>query len=146
VPAACQSMSPVVGVGCVGKLRACHRHADDTQMSADRDNRSTELPSGSASGRLTRERIRQLAEYLIAGRTRMETANALDVSPRTVSRWKKDPVVLAEVERLLKRGPETRALEKLERLLDSADDRVALGAAQTLVRREMQRLATTLRK
>jgi hypothetical protein len=97
------------------------------------------------SVRLTRERIRQLAEYFIAGRTREETATALGVSPRTVTRWKKEPAVLAEVERLLNRGPETRALEKLERLLDSDDDKVALGAAQTLVRREMQRLATLRR-
>jgi transcriptional regulator with XRE-family HTH domain len=95
------------------------------------------------SVRLTRERIRKLAESLIAGCTRKEAAEALGVSPRTVTRWNKDPAVLAEIERLLNRGPETRALERLERLLDSEDDKVALGAAQTLVRREMQRLAIT---
>jgi transcriptional regulator with XRE-family HTH domain len=112
-------------------------------MRSQLDSSPTEPPSGSLSVRLTRERIRQLAESLIAGCTRKEAAKALGVSPRTVTRWKKDPAVLAEIERLLNRGPETRALERLERLLDSDDDKVALGAAQTLVRREMQRLAIT---
>jgi hypothetical protein len=110
-------------------------------MGSHLDSSFTEPPSGTSPARLTRDRVRRLAECLVAGCTRKETAKALEVSPRTVTRWKTDPAVQAEFERLLKRGPETRALEKLDRLLDSDDDKVALGAAQTLVRREMQRLA-----
>jgi hypothetical protein len=72
-------------------------------------------------------------------------ATALGFSPRTITRWKQDPAVLKESERLLNRGPETRALERLDRLLDSNDEKVALAAAQALVRREMQRLAITSR-
>ena len=110
-------------------------------MTSQLDSSPLEAASGTSSVRLTRERVRRLAECHVAGCTRQETAKALGVSPRTVTRWKKDPAVLKEFERLLNRGPETRALEKLDRLLDSADEKVALGAAQTLVRREMQRLA-----
>src|SRR5262245_46895868 len=110
-------------------------------MGSQLDSSPTEPPAGTSSVRLTRDRVRRLAELLIAGCTRKEIAKTLDVSPRTVTRWKQDPAVQAEYDRLLKRGPETRALEKLDRLLDSNDDKVALAAAQTLVRREMQRLA-----
>jgi FixJ family two-component response regulator len=95
---------------------------------------------------LTPERITQLAEALLAGHTRKDTAKALNVSPRTVSRWKKNPSVLAEVDRLRERTPDTRAVDTLERLLDSVDEKVALKAAETLVRREMQRFAALTRR
>ena len=74
---------------------------------------------GKWSARLTPERIKQLAECLVAGRTRKETAEALGVSERTVSRWKKDPRVLAEVERLRNGASEIRAVQVLLELLDS---------------------------
>lgn len=109
-------------------------------MSSQLEDSPSESPSGSSSVRLTRDRVRRLAEALVEGRTRKGTAAALGVSPRTVTRWKKNPAVVAEFERLLNRGPETRALEKLDRLLDSPDDKVALRAAEFLVRRDMQRL------
>ena len=47
---------------------------------------------------LTPERVKPVAALLFEGRSRKEIAAALDVSPRTVSRWKNDPRVLAELE------------------------------------------------
>jgi FixJ family two-component response regulator len=84
---------------------------------------------------LTPERVRLLAALLVAGRPRTEIADALDVSPRSVSRWKTDPRVLAEVERLRNATPVTRALAVLEDIaLHGENERNRLQAAQTLVR------------
>ena len=101
-------------------------------MSSDPISSLTETTSGKWSGRLTPERIKQMAECLITGRTRQETADALGVSPRTVSRWKKDARVLAEVERLRNRASEAIAVDYLKSLLDSDNERIVLGAAQAL--------------
>jgi hypothetical protein len=103
-------------------------------MSTDLSNNPTQTLSGSVSSRLAPERITQLAECLIAGRTRAETAEILGVSVRTVSRWRKASV-LDEVKRLRGRTHETRAIDVLQRLLESDDERIALGAAQELLRR-----------
>ena len=110
-----------------------------TVMSSDNSNDHTEGSSSKWSKRLTPERVKVLAECLIAGRTRTETAEALRVSPRTVSRWKKDTRVLAEVERLRNRTDETRVEEVLQGLLESADDRVRLGAVRETLRWKIQR-------
>jgi transcriptional regulator with XRE-family HTH domain len=104
-------------------------------MGSDLRNSSTEASSGRWSGRLTPGRIEEVAEFLIAGRTRAEIARALDVSPRTVSRWKKDSAVLVEIERLRNRTSEDRAVDALEQLLETGSERMVLGAAQTLLRR-----------
>jgi transcriptional regulator with XRE-family HTH domain len=108
-------------------------------MSSNLRSSATEMSSGKGSGRLTPERIKQLAECLIAGCTRAETAEALGVSPRTVSRWKKDPVVVAEVDRLRSRTNETRVEDVLLRLLKSDDERIVLGAAREIYRWKIQR-------
>jgi predicted transcriptional regulator len=108
-------------------------------MSSDPISSPIETSSGKWSARLTPERIKQLAECLIAGRTRKETANLLGVSPRTVSRWKKDARVLAEVERLRNGANEIRAVDVLLELLDSVDDRVRLAAAREILQRKIQR-------
>jgi hypothetical protein len=100
----------------------------------------SETPSGRRSPGLTPERIRLLAECLIAGCTRTETADALEVSPRTVTRWKKDTAVRAEVERLRNRTGETRASDVLIASLDSWDERIALSAAKEILRLKIQRM------
>ena len=112
---------------------------DQRHMSSDLNSTATEASSGKWSGRLTPERIKQLAECLIAGRTRAETAKALGVSPRTVSRWKKDPTVLAEIERLRNRTGETRAADVLLGLLKSDDERIRLAASREIYRWKIQR-------
>ena len=91
------------------------------------------------SRRLTPERITQLAGCIVAGLTRAETAEVLRVSVRTVSRWKKDPAVLAEVDRLRNRTSETRAEDVLLRLQDSWDEKIALAAAKEVLRLQIQR-------
>ncbi len=101
-------------------------------MSSEPISSPPETSSGKWSARLTPERINQLAECLIAGRTRKETAQALGVSPRTVTRWKKDADVLEEVERLRNRTNEAIAADYLKSLLDSDNERIVLGAAQAL--------------
>jgi DNA-binding NarL/FixJ family response regulator len=84
---------------------------------------------------LTPERVKLLAALLVAGRSRTEIADALDVSPRTVSRWKHDPRVLAEVERLRNATPLTRAIAVVEDIaLYGENERNRLQAAQTLIR------------
>jgi MoxR-like ATPase len=108
-------------------------------MSSDLSSSPSEAPSGRWSARLSPERIKRLAECLIVGRTRAETAEALGVSPRTVTRWKKDARVLAEVERLRSRTIETRVEEVLQRLLKSDDERVVLGAVRETLRWKIQR-------
>jgi Homeodomain-like domain len=104
-------------------------------MSADLSSSAAEVSSGKGSGGLTPERIKMLAECLIAGLTRVETAQLLNVSPRTVSRWKPDPAVAAEVDRLRGRTSEDRAVDALEHLLVSGSEKIVLGAAQVLLRR-----------
>jgi hypothetical protein len=105
-------------------------------MSADL---SSSASSGTWSGRLTPERIKTLAECLIEGRTRVETADALDVSARTVSRWKKNPVVVAEVDRLRSRANEPRVEDVLIRLLKSDDEHIRLMAVRETLRWKIQR-------
>jgi hypothetical protein len=63
----------------------------------------------------------------------------LGVSPRTVTRWKNDPTVVAEVDRLRSRTSETRAADVLVRLMDSLDERIALTAAREVLHRKIQR-------
>jgi hypothetical protein len=87
------------------------------------------------SARLTRAQITQLAECLIAGRSRQETAELLGISVRTVSRLKAAPAVLAEMERLQSRTNDVRATDALVRLLDSGDERISLESAKELLRR-----------
>jgi hypothetical protein len=108
-------------------------------MSSDLIRSPTGTSSGKWSARLTPERIKQLAECLIAGRTRNETAEALGVSPRTVSRWKKDPAVVTEVDRLRSRTSETRVEDVLLRLLESDDERIRLMAVRETLRWKIQR-------
>src|SRR5262249_34939601 len=62
-------------------------------------------------------------------------ADALNVSPRTVSRWKRDPAVVAEVDRLRSRTSEDRAVDALEHLLVTGSEKIVLGSAQALLRR-----------
>src|SRR5207302_10637248 len=107
-------------------------------MSADVISSTGEMSAGRVSSGLPRERINQLAECLVAGRARKETAEALRVSVRTVSRWSKDPTVLAEVERLRNRTNEELAIDSLKHLLHSEHERIVLGAAQTLLRAKNQ--------
>lgn len=80
-----------------------------------------------------------MAECVIEGRTRTETAGALGVSPRTVSRWKKIPVVVAEVDRLRSRANEPRVEDVLIRLLKSDDEHIRLMAVRETLRWEIQR-------
>ena len=108
-------------------------------MSSDLSSSATEASSAKWSGRLTPERVKTLAECMIAGRTRAETADALGVSPRTVSRWKKNPAVVAEVDRLRSRTSETRVEDVLLRLLESDDERVRLMAVRETLRWKIQR-------
>jgi hypothetical protein len=107
-------------------------------MSADVISSTGEMSVGRVSSGVPRERINQLAECLLAGRTRKETAEALRVSVRTVSRWSKDPTVLAEVERLRNRTNEELATDSLKHLLRSENERIVLGAAQALLRAKYQ--------
>jgi hypothetical protein len=109
---------------------------DQCQMSSDL---SSSASSVTWSGRLTPERIKTLAECLIEGRTRAEIADALRVSPRTVSRWKKHPVVVAEVDRLRSRANEPRVEDVLIRLLKSDDEHIRLMAVRETLRWEIQR-------
>jgi predicted transcriptional regulator len=88
---------------------------------------------------MTPEKINLLAECLIAGLTRKEAADVLGVSPRTVSRWKKDPRVIAEVERLRSRANEPRVEDVLTRLLKSDDEHIRLMAVRETLRWEIQR-------
>jgi hypothetical protein len=102
---------------------------------------SSDLSSASSvtwSGRLTPERVKTLGECVIEGRTRAETADALGVSPRTVSRWKKIPVVVAEVDRLRSRADEPRVEDVLIRLLKSDDEHIRLMAVREALRWEIQ--------
>ena len=108
-------------------------------MTSDSISSSAETTSGRWSARLTPERIKQMAACLITGCTRQETADELRVSPRTVTRWKKDARVLAEVERLRNGANEIRAVDVLLELLDSVDDRVRLAAAREILQRKIQR-------
>jgi Homeodomain-like domain-containing protein len=108
-------------------------------MSSDLERSATEVSSAKWSSRLTPERIKTLAECLIGGRTRTEAADVLGVSPRTVSRWKKNPAVLAEVDRLRSRTSETRVEDVLLRLLESDDERVRLMAVRETLRWKIQR-------
>lgn len=109
-------------------------------MSANTISHLSRNSSGKRRVRLTPERIKLLAECLIAGCTRQETADALDgASPRSVSRWTKDPRVLAEVERRRDQTGETRVEEVLLRLLESDDERIRLGAAREILRWKIQR-------
>ena len=117
----------------------CDTDIRSLSMSSDLLSSPTETTSGKWSARLTPERIKQLAECLIAGRTRKETAEALGVSESSVSRWKKDPRVLAEVERLRNRTGETRAVDVLLDLLDSDSDAVRLAAVKEIFRLKIQR-------
>jgi len=88
---------------------------------------------------LTPERIKKVAECIVAGCSRQETADVLGVSPRTISRWKKDPRVIAEVERLRSRASEARVEDVLLRLLESDDERIRLMAARETLRWRIQR-------
>lgn len=81
---------------------------------------------------LTPERIKKVAECIVAGCSRKETAGALGVSPRTVTRYKKDREVIAEVDRLRSRTSETRVEDVLLRLLESDDERIRLMAVRDL--------------
>lgn len=114
------------------------RTYDHTRMSSDINSSACETPADGVSARLPRERIKQLAECLLAGRTRKHIAEALDVSVRTVDRLKKDPTVLAEVDRLRSRTDEELVVDSLKHLLSSDNERVVLGAAQTLLRLKNQ--------
>src|SRR5437879_486130 len=95
----------------------------------------TETLSGSVSARLTPARATQLAECILAGRTRQEMAQLLGIAPRTASRWKKNPLVVTEVERIRNRSDEQRAAEILVRLTESDDERVALRACELVLQR-----------
>jgi predicted transcriptional regulator len=121
-----------------GELRVGPRHTIGV-MSSDLSSSPSEVSSPTGSGRLTPERVKTLAECLIAGRTRAETADALGVSPRTVSRWKKSPVVQAEVNRLRSRENEPRVEDVLIRLLKSDDEHIRLMAVRETLRWEIQR-------
>lgn len=113
---------------------------DQGQMRSDPISSLPERSSAKRHVRLTPDRIKQLAECVIAGRTREETAEALGgASKRSVSRWKKDARVLAEVERLRTRSSEIRVDDVLLRLLESDDERVVLGAAREIYRWQVQR-------
>ncbi len=88
---------------------------------------------------LTPERRKKLAECIIAGCTRRETADALGVTARTVTRYKQDREVIAEVDRL-SRTSETRVEDVLLRLLESEDERVRLMAVRETLRWKIQRV------
>ncbi|MGZ4314315.1 MAG: hypothetical protein ACXVRS_00630 [Gaiellaceae bacterium] len=68
-------------------------------------------------------------------------AQALEISPRTASRWKKNPLVIAEVERIRNRSDQQRAAEILVRLTESDDERVALRACELVLQRSIRRTA-----
>lgn len=99
----------------------------------------TEELRGGLSARLTPERISQLAECVVAGRSMRETASLLGISVRTVSRWKASPLVIAELERLSNRSDDVRAVDILLGLMASDDERVALRAAELVLTHKIQR-------
>jgi len=88
---------------------------------------------------LTPERIKKVAECIVAGCSRQETADALGVLPRTVTRYKKDREVIAEVERLRTRRNETRVEDVLQRLRESDDEHIRLMAVRETLRWRIQR-------
>ena len=88
---------------------------------------------------LTPERIKKVAECIVAGCSRQEAADALGRSPRTVTRYKKDREVIAEVDRLRSRTSETRVEDVLLRLLESDDERIRLMAVRETLRWRIQR-------
>lgn len=97
------------------------------------------LSDGLSARRLTPEVIDTLARFLVEGRTRAEIAERLDVSVRTVSRWRSSPLVIAEVERLENRSDEVRAADVLLRLMESDDERISLRAAELVLTHRIQR-------
>jgi len=88
---------------------------------------------------LTPERIKKVAECIVAGCSRQETADALGVSARTVSRWKTDPRVIAEVARLRSCSAQPRVEDVLIHLLKSDDEHIRLMAVRETLRWEIQR-------
>ena len=85
----------------------------------------------------------QAALLLAAGRSTAQTAATVGVSRRTLLRWSKDREFAARVTDLraglFKRSGgvlarcTTHAASRLGRLLESEDDRVALGAARSVL-------------
>jgi predicted transcriptional regulator len=88
---------------------------------------------------LTPERIKKVAECIVAGCSRQETADTLNVSARTVTRYKKAREVIAEVDRLRSRASETRVEDVVLRLLESDDERIRLMAVRETLRWKIQR-------
>jgi hypothetical protein len=82
------------------------------------------------------EHVRAIAEGEVAGLSRAEIAAKTELTPRTISRYRHRPEVLAEVERLRSRTPESRAVDILLRLSDSEDERIALDAAKEILKRQ----------
>src|SRR3954469_19860580 len=96
----------------------------------------TETLSGSLSARrLTPEVAKVLAQFLAQGRSRQSIADRLDISVRTVSRWKSSPLVIAE----LNRSDDVRAADVLLRLMECDDERIALRAAELVLTHKIQR-------
>jgi hypothetical protein len=100
---------------------------------------SVAAAEGNAVTRLTPDVATRLAELLIAGRSAPECATELQCGVRSVWTWKRSALVLAELERLANRSDDVRAVDVLLGLLDSADERVRLAAAQEVLRARIQR-------
>ena len=79
-----------------------------------------------------KNRDRQVAVLVASGLTGAEVAAKMALAPRTIDGIKADPEVRALIDRLEQDGITPR--QKLEALMCSANDQVALKAAESLAR------------
>jgi transcriptional regulator with XRE-family HTH domain len=86
------------------------------------------------------DHIRAIAEGEIAGLSRREIASKTGLTPRTISRYRRRPEVLAAVEQLRRLPRSERAQDVLVGLLASDSETIRLQAALGIVRYGVQRV------
>jgi hypothetical protein len=82
-----------------------------------------------------RAKRQEYVRLVVAGRSRREISNILGVQPRTLSRWRSEPEVRAEIEALTSsaNATEISAVAALRGLLTDPDSRVRLEAARAIL-------------